>query len=50
MYKAAKVNFKSIILKIKLFGLTKLSSGKRKKSKMELDVLVFGSSNIDYIT
>ncbi|EDW64473.2 ribokinase [Drosophila virilis] len=50
MYKAAKVNFKSIILKIKLFGLTKFSSGKRKKSEMELDVLVFGSSNIDYIT
>ncbi|XP_064535211.1 ribokinase [Drosophila montana] len=50
MYKAAKVNFKSIILKIKLFGLTKFSSGKRRKSDMELDVLVFGSANIDYIT
>ncbi|EDW13128.2 uncharacterized protein Dmoj_GI21538 [Drosophila mojavensis] len=51
LYKSLKATFKSVILKLKSI---KFSNSppicKHKKNKMELDVLVFGSSNIDYIT
>ncbi|XP_023163213.1 ribokinase-like [Drosophila hydei] len=51
MYKSLKSSFKSFLLKLKLINfLTTPPPCKHKKEKMELDVLVFGSSNIDYIT